>query len=102
MFFIALRGSKWYEESDVVKAVAVKNTAFWNVTPCRMDQGRALGDGKSKEGRVLRVVAEIAHYSETLVYLYQITGITSQMPVLFVLMIRSMLYSPCMHRYAYW
>jgi hypothetical protein len=49
MFVISLRGSDWYEESDVLKAL--KNTPLWNVTPCKLNQGSAISGGKSKEGR---------------------------------------------------
>lgn len=50
MFLISLRCSNWYEGSDVLKAVVLKNTALRDVTPCRMKQGSALGGGKCKEG----------------------------------------------------
>jgi hypothetical protein len=51
MFVISSRSSNWYEGSDVFKAVLLKNTALWGVTPCRMKQGSALGGGKNKEVR---------------------------------------------------
>jgi len=51
MFVFSLRCSNWYEGSDVLKALALNNTALWDVTCCRMKHGSALGGVKSKEAR---------------------------------------------------
>ena len=80
MFVISLRCSNWYEGSDVLKAMALKNTALWDVTPCMLKYGSALGGGKSKEG------IETAQYSETSICFYQITAVMCQKAGLFILM----------------
>jgi hypothetical protein len=95
MFVISLRYSNWYEGSDVPKAVALKNTALWDVTPCRMKQGSALSGGKSDEG------IETAQYFETFVCFYQITAVTCQKARFFILMVsQCFIYLPCTSVYA--
>jgi hypothetical protein len=79
MFVITLSCSNWYGGSDVLKAVVLKNTALWDVTPGRMKQCSALGGRKSR--------LETAQYSETSLSFCQITAVTCQKAVLFILMV---------------
>jgi hypothetical protein len=76
MFVVSLRCSNWYEGSDFLKAVALKNAALGDVTPCRMDES----------GQCFRRV-QTAHYSETSVFSYQITAVISQKAVFLVLVV---------------